>query len=221
MMTFADRAARERQWQAFYRRPHTLAPSPFCRSILPDALQYAAIVDLGCGNGRDSLFLAARGLFTIGMDLSARAIAVGAGEARARGLQEKTGFLTGDMADLADVRRAVGLARQATGDGRPVMFYSRFTLHALDGSQEQAFLSALSDCMRPGEKLCLEFRSTGDEQLPKHYPDHYRRYTDPGVLQGKLVNGPAFSVEYCRTGKGMARYAGEDPIVTRLVASKD
>ena len=189
--------------------------------MMSDITPGAGIVDLGCGNGRDALFFASRGHFAVGMDLSTHAIAASTRETLLKGIHDNAVFLKGDLASPEDVERASRVARDRMDDGKPVIFYSRFTLHTLDEEQESAFLPALSDCMKPGEQLFLEFRSLGDDKLPKHYPEHYRRYSDPFILQSKLVNGLGFSMEYCMTGTGMAPYEEEDPIVTRMIARKN
>ena len=177
------------------------------------------MVEWGSGNGRDSLFFAAQGHNTVAMDLSIEAVNVADTEAKSRGLHGAVQFLQGDLSSGTDVRNAVRIAR--TRDGDPsLVFYCRFVLHSLDESEEGRFLSALSNCMHPGECIFLEFRTKEDINRQKHYPMHFRRYLDSEQFQRTIESSLGFTVKYSVTGIGMAKYRDEDPVVTRIIAAK-
>lgn len=58
----------QKYWKEFYSKNHTLEPSPFakyCATIIPKGMP---ILDLGCGNGRDSYFFGERGHKVLGLD---------------------------------------------------------------------------------------------------------------------------------------------------------
>ena len=61
-------------WSRFYAYAHTILPSPFAASIAIELTEPRYIVDLGCGNGRDSVFFAELGHRVVGLDFSGKAI---------------------------------------------------------------------------------------------------------------------------------------------------
>src|SRR5688572_18303245 len=77
-----------RSWDDFYAQRHVRTPSAFgvamaarLRGVRP-----AALVDLGCGNGRDTLHLMAVGRYVVGVDISE----VGVAAARAAAAENGT-----------------------------------------------------------------------------------------------------------------------------------
>ncbi|MBI4242345.1 MAG: class I SAM-dependent methyltransferase [Candidatus Rokubacteria bacterium] len=90
-------------WAREYRRtPETYIwgtePSSFARrvaALLPSA---ARVLDLGCGEGRDSVYFAAQGFHVVGVDASRAGIAKARRLAEARGVRVR--WLVGDMARL-------------------------------------------------------------------------------------------------------------------------
>ena len=217
-MKFSDREQRRAYWKEFYRQRHSLVPSQFCALVAAELAADSTVVEWGSGNGRDSLFFAAQGHRTVALDLSAEAVKISERESRLRGLSDRAVFLQGDMSSRADVEEVVHVARK--DNDNTLVFYSRFVLHSMDESEEDSFLAALADCMVAGERVFFEFRSKGDASRYKHYPDHYRRYIDTDIFQVKLNDNLGLSVEYSVTGSGMAKYRQEDPLVSRVFASK-
>lgn len=218
-MTNRSREQRKTYWREFYKQRHSLVPTQFCALVASEIASHSTIVDWGSGNGRDSLFFAAQGHMMLAMDLSTEAVEIGAHEARLRGLHEKVIFLQGDLSCRPDVENVVRAARKKNNNGF-LAHYSRFVLHSLDESEEDRFLAALSDCMKPDERVFFEFRTKEDADRYKHYPDHFRRYLDTDKFQLKLIDNLGFSVEYAVTGSGMAKYKQEDPLVSRVFARK-
>src|SRR5262249_61919566 len=53
------------------------APSGFAREIADRLTPSARVLDLGCGEGRDSVYFASRGFEVTGLDVSADAVAKG------------------------------------------------------------------------------------------------------------------------------------------------
>ncbi len=73
-------------------------PSSFARQVAPLLSPGARILDLGCGEGRDSVFFAAQGFDVVGVDISRAGIAKAECLAEARRVQ--VCWLVGDMARL-------------------------------------------------------------------------------------------------------------------------
>lgn len=204
-------------WDNFYQSNFKHTPSQFCVCVLTEIPNDAVIVELGSGNGRDSLYFASQGHETVALDLSHEAIESCKHESAIRDVKHTT-FLQADLTSFDDVSSAITLARNKAVD-KDVIFYSRFVMHSLDDKQEQAILNILSTCMQQDDLIYFEFRSKEDELLDKHFGGHYRRYVDTDVFFQRLSD-LGFNIEYNHIGQGMAKYKEEDPFVVRIIAKK-
>ncbi len=174
------------------------------------------IVEFGCGNARDSVYFATHGYKVYACDLSKDAI----DRNKEKGSSiSNLDFMVVDASAEDQVRAAVEEARSTSGAAN-VIIYTRFFLHSIDQTQEDKFLSALSNVLEAGDKMYFEYRCSMDEKLDKvHGKEHYRRYVDtPVMLEGMMKKG--FAVEYEMTGQGMAKYKMEDPFVSRIIVRK-
>ena len=60
----------EAYWDQFYKQDFVHVPSQFCALVATDIKPHSIVVDLGCGNGRDSHFFASANFSVVGVDLS-------------------------------------------------------------------------------------------------------------------------------------------------------
>lgn len=60
----------KKHWDKFYKRKFVNNPSSFARFILPFMKKDDCVLELGCGNGRDTHFFHQMGLFAFGIDES-------------------------------------------------------------------------------------------------------------------------------------------------------
>ena len=204
-------------WDKFYQSNFKHTPSQFCVCVLTEIPNDAVIVELGSGNGRDSLYFASQGHQTVALDLSHEAIESCNNESTKRDVKHAT-FIQADLTSDEDVSTAIGLARDKAGD-KDVIFYSRFVMHSLDDKQEQSILNILSKNMHQDDLIYFEFRSKEDALLDKHFGGHYRRYVDTDVFFQRLSD-LGFDIKYKHIGQGMAKYKEEDPFVVRIIAQK-
>lgn len=204
-------------WDKFYQSNFKHTPSQFCVCVLTEIPDDAVIVELGSGNGRDSLYFASQGHITVALDLSHEAIESCKHESSKRDVKHTT-FIQADLTSVDDVSSAINQAREKA-NGKDVIFYSRFVMHSLDDKQEQTILNILSACMQQDELIYFEFRSKEDELLDKHFGGHYRRYVDADVFLQRLSD-LGYRIEYKLIGQGMAKYKEEDPFVIRIIAKR-
>jgi SAM-dependent methyltransferase len=79
-------AERRAYWNAYYRACSVPSlPSQFAVFVLGELNEPCAVVDVGCGNGRDAIFFARQGIPTIGIDGSPAAVEVCVSAAAAAG----------------------------------------------------------------------------------------------------------------------------------------
>lgn len=200
-------------WNQYYKnRVCSLEPSPFARYVATLVESGRDMVELGCGNGRDAVFFADRGLHITALDMSQEAIT----QLQSRGIPNAQ-FLCGDFVN-SDIHQP----------GSYNYAYSRFTIHSINRNQEQVLLGNLFRGLRPGGKLFIEVRGVNDPLFGKgkqvernayFYDNHYRRF----IVLDELVDSLEqrnFRVEYAQERTGFAPYGNDDPPVIRIVAAK-
>lgn len=203
-------------WNDFYARWGTDVPSQFCVMLATELERDSSVVEFGCGNGRDALYLAQLGHRVSALDLSSEAI--NHNQQRAdQSAHLSARFVCGDVTRPEDVRQILDSARASE---EALIVYSRFFLHTLDQEQEEAFLTALSQSMHSGDRLYLEFRSAEDAEIDKLFKGHFRRYVHTDALLESMNSTYDLQVQYHHTGQGMARYKREDPFVSRIIATR-
>lgn len=206
-------------WDSFYDDRQGLsglaAPSQFAAFAIQEFPEACLTVDVGCGTGRDSLFFAAHGRKVIGIDRSARAIAV-CEQARKAAAIENARFLHRSIDDEELARELAGLRAEIR---LPAAFYARFFLHAIDEREEDAFLDFLAAQATADDLAALEFRTVRDSALHKVTPDHYRRFVEPAQLLAKL-HARGFAVRYYVEGFGFAKHRSDDAYVARVLAAR-
>ena len=77
VMTADPSDQREAYWNQYYFAPRDFkiqAPSQFAAFVASEYTSHRLMVDVGCGNGRDTLFFAQLGYETLGIDGSSTAI---------------------------------------------------------------------------------------------------------------------------------------------------
>ena len=206
----------EKYWNEFYRRDFVHIPSQFCVFVSTYIKANSTIVELGCGNGRDSHFFSNMNFSVIGVDLSLSAIEACNENSDSN---KDIKFLCGDISEESaceDIIQVIG-SRKASTD---VCFYSRFVIHSIDELQQASFMLGLNDLMKRGDRIFFEFRSKEDQETKKVYGNHYRRYVDTEIFIKQLVDIVGVEILYAITGKGMAMFKDEDPSVSRIIAQK-
>lgn len=203
-------------WNRYYNvyRATDMAESRFAQMALKYMEPGKTLIEFGCGNGRDSLFFASKGLQVIGLDVSENAINM---------LNKQTDIYLGTRFLCEDF------------SGESVIFqiqhdycYSRFTLHAITEEQERRALTNAWNTLVKGGKIFIEARSIHDdiygkgECVGKHsyvYNEHFRRFIDKEELKNVLKE-IGFGIIYEAEGTGFAPYNGQDPVLIRIVAEK-
>lgn len=208
-----------RFWNRYYRsHPDPGPPSPFALYCAEHCLRPGLeVLELGCGNGRDAVYLASRGMHVTALDLC--------------------------RAEIRHLRRTRGRPEPAGQEGRLVFLhrdfsrftvpgaydcvYSRFTLHSISAQQERQVIACTCTNLRPGGVFLIEARSRRDQLLERSrllsdcegVTDHYRRFIDLESLLAGLVQA-GLIIEHAVESTGLAVHADEDPMVIRVVARR-
>lgn len=199
-------------WIEYYRKDLApREPSRFALDIIEKLEKGKSLLELGCGNGRDSIFFSRNGLNVTAIDQAENVIAE---------LNQKYA----DIEFLADDFVESYLFLQREFD----YIYSRFTLHTITKNEQSKVLDRAYNCLKDGGLLFIEARSTKDfiyglgEKVGEHefiYEDHYRRFVDKAELEEELTSR-GFKITMSEEGRGFAPLKDQDPILLRVIARK-
>lgn len=211
----------KRYWSNFYSVARTAIPTSFAASVAIELPEPTRIVDIGCGNGRDSLFFALLGHRVLGLDVAEEAISANRRLAQQRGIDG----LSFDCVDIAapellsaTLGSFLGSPVSGASGAQPtrIAAYARFLLHAITVDQERTLLEALSAYLPPDALCYFEFRTERDAKTNKAFGDHYRRYLHVDRFIRRASRASAFECVYSVEGRGLAKFRDEDPFVGRV-----
>ena len=171
------------------------------------------IIDLGCGNGRDTFFFLKHSIQSIGIDQSE--IVIEGNKAKSAKLGFDGSFFIGDFSNFDF---------NAICDG-PYSIYSRFTLHAINYKEEDKLFKHIISNINL-KYLFIEVRSIRDSKygqgekvgLHEFVTSHYRRFIDPKVLKSKIIK--SFNIKYFEESQNFAKTKTEDPWLIRIIAKR-
>ncbi len=189
------------------------APSPFAQWVHQRENSDAAVVDIGSGTGRDSLWFARNGHDVLGLDYVPAATEKGGLAAKDEGLPAR--FQT---FNLYDMRQVLAMGGDLAHRDVPPVLYGRFLIHALEDNGRHNLWRLASMCLRRGGRFYLEFRTGLDAGKEHEFGEHFRKYLEPEVVVAE-IEARGGHIEHQEAGHGLAVYKNEDPHVCRLVAT--
>lgn len=215
-------------WRDFYARSiesgalrHT--PSPFAQWCLQTQFQPDShILELGCGNGRDSFAFLQHGLPVLAVDGCEVAIADNLAYYKDQQMNGSGAFHALNFAELG---RLSALAGDSLAQVNTV--YTRFVLHAVPEVLEDQLLAFAQRILPIGGRMLHEFRTIRDPLMQKgealssneRLTDHYRRFLDPDVFRAKL-SALGWREVFFVEAQGLATFGSDDPVVARIVVEK-
>ncbi len=203
-------------WANFYARTVYDSGSSFFELVDSRADLPRTVVDIGCGDGRDSYAFAAAGWNQVtGLDRSHVGVRQATRKAEQLGYGGRLSFDACDVGDAEPLRRILQGSR--SGDA-PMVFYARFFLHSIPEDVQRTLMNVVADCARPGDWFAAEFRTDRDEAIVKVHGNHYRRFQN-GVAFGRALRESfGFTPVLEQEGNGFSPYKGEDPQLYRVIA---
>lgn len=201
-------------WENYYKKNIAPTdPSTFAKFCLPHIEQGKMLLELGCGNGRDSIFFSENGINVIAIDQSEEEM-IKLNNTSKRNALFKAGDMVYDsnlyLPDFNDY------------------IYSRFTLHAIGEKEQMLVLKNVYKSLKNGGLFLIEVRSTKDEIFGKGekveknayiYEGHYRRFIDFEEIKG-IVSDFGFSINYATESKDLAPYKNSNPTLIRMMLKK-
>lgn len=200
-------------WERFYSKNRDLNPSSFAELFLKKMPHnITGVIDLGCGNGRDSGIITGQ-LPGLGLDIAYSAIKLANEMAKTQELNNIE-FKQINVCNAMDLYNALQRFKQKTKG--PLAVYSRFLLNNLDEAGQKTMLDTLTNEIPDGSIVYFEFRSHLDAFLEKFYKNHYRRFINPADFVKKIMGYGCFELVYREIRQGLAVYKTEDPHIARL-----
>jgi SAM-dependent methyltransferase len=206
-------------WANFYAHTEYNEGSTFFGFLTSRPDTPATVVDIGCGDGRDSFAFGSTGRTVLGMDRSHIAVRHAGKKADQLGMGERVRFRGVDVSDTDAVRAALTDV-VTSSPTEPVLFYMRFFLHSIPEDVQEGLLDVIDACARPGDVLAAEFRTDRDKARAKVHHKHYRRYQNGPAFGRTLQSRYSFELLHEEEGTGLSPYKGEDPELYRVVARR-
>lgn len=206
-------------WNKYYEKnSNPTQPSTFAEFIIPYLKENKLLIELGCGNGRDSIYFSKK-IKVIGIDQVNNEI----NYLNEKFKNENIEFLVDDFTDL----------KNATGYNKEVLrknidyIYSRFTFHSINENKEDNTLDWIESSLSKDGMFFLEARSIKDPMFKKgenlseteNFTTHYRRYMDLDKISSKLESRN-FEIIFKIEDKDLAVHKNDNPYVIRIIAKK-
>lgn len=206
----------KKYWNNFYKnsggRQHE---SAFARDILHKIDKSKMLIDMGCGNGIDSIFFAKNGIQVIAYDNSQYIIDSLSKRQKIFSKHINPIFVLEDFTLLTPIKEQVGSV------------YSRFAIHSVNKEGASRMLGWAYDALVKNGLLFIEARSIKDDlygqgetvEKDAFMTDHYRRFIKLDELKQELFS-LGFSIETSVESRHLAIFNMEDPVVIRIIARK-
>ena len=204
-----------RYWSTFYRSEASTrvptTPSRFARWVADRLEPRQLVLDVGCGNGRDSVFLAEQGHVVHALDGSALAR-----RSTRRLAQEHSVKVRPRHLNVNDLASTLASGARFAHRRKPPQIYARFLLDAIEPDSRQNFFRWAQMIQRRGGLTYLEFRTWRGTLRAKAFPFHYRALLDPSRVVAEIEQHGG-TVVHREEDVGLAPFERENPRICRLV----
>ncbi len=218
-MSVLKRFNTNQYWNKYYNKKKKQKASNFAVFIFKKFIEknikknsHLKLVDIGCGDGRDSFYFSKKKIETIGIDASRNAI-----KNNKKKIEKKTkiSFFIKDV-------------KKHTINMKFDFIYIRFFLHAINLKVEKKLLQLIQRISKKKTLIFFEYRTKEDPIFKKgkklnsndHFYGHYRRMIDPKNFKKKFIKNLQYKSVYFKVSSKFAVKGNERPIVCRNVFEK-
>mgnify|MGYP001184129200 FL=1 len=198
-------------WDRYYAKTLGMdTPSTFATYVSGLIKKGDSILELGCGNGRDSFYFAKKGFQVFAIDQSKIVI----NRIKKKNINPK--FICKDIQELEKIFKF-----------EIDHCYARFFLHALNENEENRVIKSVAKLLPKDGLFFSENRSVKSDLYGKgkviskdiFSTDHKRRFIRKNNISQKLEDN-GFKITTLVEEKGLAVHQGDDPVVIRICAKK-
>ncbi len=204
-------------WKDYYsNNRENKQPSLFAQYIVENFIvgDTTKLIELGCGNGRDSIFFREKGLNVLAVDQ----------------VEEEIDFLENRFSEVENLKFKAADFTNLENDQMYDIVYSRFTLHSISSVEQDRVLKWAYNQLNQNGLFCIEVRGEKNNLFEKGqrvdgeknafiYHDHYRRFLEFTTFCQELL-AIGFTLEYSKESKGFAPFQDTDEVFIRVIAKK-
>lgn len=215
----------EEFWSKYYKETHKVIekPSSFAKFLIEKTPYFQdktlRLLDIGCGNGRDSFYFLQTGIDSYGIDSCKAAIEKNSQKLLSISSDYQQKFF---VVDINNINLDKKFSVENYG-----YIYSRFFVHAIDKEESSVFFSYLGKAKK-GTYLALEFRtdkdrlyiSSDDRQDEFAKTDHYRRFVNFNDIYNQILDNN-YEILQAVEQSGLSVLGEDDPVLGRIIAKKE
>ena len=208
-------------WDIYYKNHNVpLEPTSFAKYCLPLIKKKSNFLELGCGNGRDSIFFAKNNISVLASDISKTAIE-NLKKTVPVGVMKNLKLLNEDFTNFEEEKFTEHFDT----------IYSRFTLHTILKNKLDKVLNWSFKSLHSDGLILIETRSTKDPLFSSgtgklidkntflYEEGHLRHFIDRGELVKKIMN-TGFSLEEVTESNNLSILGNDNPCLLRVIARK-
>ncbi len=199
-------------WNNFYGDKKKFRESSFARFVFKKIKKKKIfkIIDIGCGNGRDSFFFSKKKYNVTGIDISSKAIK--------ENMINENKYLKFLRFDVEKNKL----------NKKFDMIYIRFFLHAINTNGEKKLLNLIKNISKKDSLVFFEFRNWRDtifgklkiyknNEIVEFEKGHYRRIIDPKAFIRLFLNKIESKVLYFKSSKNLSIVRKDNPNLSRII----
>ena len=194
-------------WNNFYKKHIINKETSFARFVINNINKNHNLLDIGCGNGRDTFFFYENNIKCDGIDKS-------------------TTVISNNKKIKKDIFKRIDFCKKKINFTKKYdIIYARFLIHAINLNGEKNFFRNVKKVSKKKSKIFLEFRTIKDPMMKKgekmstyeRYYGHYRRFINPIEFRNKLIKNN-FKIIFLKESKNFAIYKNQKPSICRIIA---
>ena len=198
-------------WNKFYKTKSITIESTFAKFTYKKIKnKKSKLLDIGCGNGRDSYYFNRKGFIVTGIDISQKAIQ--------KNSKNKIKNLSFKKFDIGKDKIK----------GKFDIIYCRFFVHTVDELLENKLIELIKSSKNKGTKVFFEFRNYKDKIFGKFNAEdhnkviefekgHFRRIIDPRIFKKKFLLKTKSKLIYQKNGINLSIVKKDNPNLSRMI----
>ncbi|ARJ47510.1 class I SAM-dependent methyltransferase [Candidatus Pelagibacter sp. RS39] len=204
----------KKYWDKFYKNFKIEKESKFAKFVyyklrkVNKKIKKINMLDVGCGNGRDTIFFIKKGINATGLD------------------QSNVIYSNQKIFKKNFVRKNI-CKKNFILKKKFDIIYARFFIHAIKYSEQKNFMKNLKFIIKKDSLLFFEFRTTKDPLMKKgkklseneRFDSHYRRFIDVAKFRKELKE-MGYKILFLKSDNNFAIFLKQRPNICRIIFKK-
>lgn len=198
-------------WNKFYKKKVISNASTFAKFAYKKINNKKdKILDIGCGNGRDSFFFNQKGYNVTGIDISENVI-----KKNSKIKKKNIIFKRFDIGNDKTI-------------GKFEIIYCRFFLHTVDYALEKKLIKLIKNSKKNDtivffefrnfkDKIFGKFKATDHNKVVEFEKGHFRRIIDPKIFKSTFIKKTKAKIIYEKSGINLSIVKKDNPNLSRMI----